>query len=381
MGPVLAKRSRRRRLATMSGVGAGCLLVLLAAGPALACGGLIGPNGGVSLDRTTTLVGYHAGVEHYITAFTFTGGTGNFGSITPLPAVPTSVTKGGDWTLQRLERETNPPVEAFGVAGRLSAAPAPAATVLEQVQIDALDVTVLQGGGFAVGSWAKDNGFSLPPDAPALLDFYAQRSPYFLAVKYNAAAVAAQHTAAGTVTSIALTIPVKEPWVPLAILTLGKQATQLIDADVYLMTDQQPALLPAPTPAGTGAGTGLILAASEPTSPGLITDLRADRGGSWIPTGGMWLTYLRINTPAATLRYDLAINAAGTGKPSAAAAGLTADAHSVVVPELPVATPSHPGPPVPVWIWASGLALVLAAAWGWSYRLAGRRFAAHRSRA
>ncbi len=98
---------------------ASLLAVLLAATPALACGGLIGPNGAVNLLRTTTLAGYHDGVEHYVTAFQFAGGGGAFGSITPLPDVPTSVVKGGDWTLQRLIRETDPPL-----AARLAAVPA-----------------------------------------------------------------------------------------------------------------------------------------------------------------------------------------------------------------------------------------------------------------
>src|SRR5687767_15655603 len=82
--------------------------ILITAAPTLACGGLIGPNGAVNLLRTTTLAGYHDGVEHYVTSFEFAGGGGAFGSITPLPGVPTSVVRGGDWTLQRLERETEP---------------------------------------------------------------------------------------------------------------------------------------------------------------------------------------------------------------------------------------------------------------------------------
>src|SRR2546422_934936 len=75
---------------------ASLLAVLLAATPALACGGLIGPNGAVNLLRTTTLAGYHDGVEHYVTAFQFAGGGGGFGSITPLSGVPASGRKGRD---------------------------------------------------------------------------------------------------------------------------------------------------------------------------------------------------------------------------------------------------------------------------------------------
>ena len=84
------------------------LILLLTAGPLLACGGLIGPNGAVNLLRTTTFAGYHDGVEHYVTAFEFAGGGGKFGSIIPLPGIPTTVERGGDWTLQRLSLETTP---------------------------------------------------------------------------------------------------------------------------------------------------------------------------------------------------------------------------------------------------------------------------------
>ena len=56
--------------------GAALFLIALTAAPALACGGLIGPNGAVNLLRTTTLAGYHDGEEHYITAFQFAGGGG-----------------------------------------------------------------------------------------------------------------------------------------------------------------------------------------------------------------------------------------------------------------------------------------------------------------
>ncbi len=87
---------------------AAVLGLLVSAGPVLACGGLIGPNGAVNLLRTTTFAGYHGGEEHYVTAFEFAGGGGAFGSITPLPGVPSSVEKGGDWTLQRLILETEP---------------------------------------------------------------------------------------------------------------------------------------------------------------------------------------------------------------------------------------------------------------------------------
>jgi len=168
-------------------VAAASLLVLvLAAGPALACGGLVSPNGTIALVRTTTLAAYHHGVEHYITGFEFAGGGAEFGSIVPLPGIPSRVIRGGDWTLQRLEREVAPPVE--GLAAK-ALAPVPAASpahVILQKSIDSLDITILKGGGYAVGTWAKQHGFLLTPDAPEVLDFYASRSPIFMAGQVNA---------------------------------------------------------------------------------------------------------------------------------------------------------------------------------------------------
>ena len=84
-------------------------LVLVAAAPAVACGGLVGENGTIQLTRTTTLAAYHDGVERYVTSFEFAGVGEEVGSIVPLPGVPTTVERGGDWTLQRLEQEVAPP--------------------------------------------------------------------------------------------------------------------------------------------------------------------------------------------------------------------------------------------------------------------------------
>src|SRR3954466_9343226 len=83
--------------------------MLLPAAPASACGGLVGENGTIQLERTTTLAAYHDGIERYVTSFAFTGEGKEVGSIVPLPDVPTDVVRGGDWTLQRLRREVEPP--------------------------------------------------------------------------------------------------------------------------------------------------------------------------------------------------------------------------------------------------------------------------------
>ncbi|MEP6640178.1 MAG: DUF2330 domain-containing protein [Chloroflexota bacterium] len=294
--------------------GTALLVIALTAAPALACGGLIGPNGAVNLLRTTTLAGYHAGKEHYITAFQFAGGGGAFGSLTPLPGVPSSVEKGGDWTLQRLIRETDPVPEAARFALD-SAAAAPAEELLK-VRIDALDVTVLRGGSAAVGQWATEHGFRLPPDAPEVLDFYAARSPIFLAAVFDADAAAQRGQSVGDGTPVHITIPTDNPWVPLRILALGKTAAERVDADVYLLNDRAPALLPAPT-----GDNGLALEHSAPATSSLLDDLRSDRGMGWVPSSG-WLTKVKIDATAPQLAFDLAIDASGAGAPSRIMAGL-----------------------------------------------------------
>jgi hypothetical protein len=285
--------------------------------PAAACAGLIGPNGAVNLLRTTTFAGYHDGVEHYVTSFQFAGGSGQFGSLIPLPGVPDKVEKGGAWTLQRLIRETTPiRAERNGLA--FATAAADKAIVLMEVKIDALDITILSGGGAAVGQWATEHGFRLPPAAPEVLDFYANRSPIFLAAVFDADAAKARGQQIGDGTPVHVTIPTANPWVPLRILGLGKSADDRIDADVYLLTDQRPALLPFPF------ANGMRLDHSAVATPLLLDDLRSDKGMGWVPQSG-WLTKIAIDASASQLTYDLAVDAKGTS-PSRVAAGLQAPA-------------------------------------------------------
>ena len=110
-----------------------------------------------------------------------------------------------------------------------------------------------------------------------MLDFYAERSPIFMAAVFDGSAAAERGQQVGDGTPVHLTIPTTNPWVPLRILGLGKQADDSIQADVYLLTDDEPALLPFDDP-------GLALAHSKRANDLLLDDLRSDEGMGWVPT-------------------------------------------------------------------------------------------------
>jgi hypothetical protein len=190
----------------------------------------------------------------------------------------------------------------------------------------------------------------------------------FLAARFNAAAARARGQLVGDGTPIHLTIPTPNPWVPLRILALGRGALEPVQADVYLLNDRRPALLPAPD-------SGMQLAVSEPASASLMSDLRSDKGLDWMPDQA-WLTLLRIDSPAGELTHDLAIDASGAGRPSVVQAGLAINqAGDVAVPGLqqlvtptPPLTQSHRRP---AYGWLAGslaFGLVVAAVTGIAFR-------------
>jgi len=331
----------------------------LMAGPALACGGLVAPNGSVNLVRTTTLAAYVDGVEHYVTSFEFAGaGGGKFGSIVPLPDIPTDVTKAGRWTLQRLVEEVQPP-ELFVSRNAAFAVAEDKAEVIIEKRVSALDIAVLKGGGDEVGTWAKENGFFLPPDAPELLDFYAERSPIFMAVRFNLERAQDKDLQSGDGIPVHVTIPTDSPWVPLRILGLGRGADEIVEADVFLLNETEPMLMPGMDEAGSGEG--LVHERSEPASEALLTDLAGDRGMGWLPTDDMWLDYIRIETGAANLDHDLAISVDGE-VPSPVDAG-----YALAGTTIPQRDST------PIWGWFVGVAMLVVVLMGSNFLVSWKR--------
>ncbi len=287
--------------------------LFVAAPAALACGFLVSASGAVRLQKTTTFVAWEDGIERYITNFTFQGDVESFGSIIPLPAEPTDVTRAGDWTLQRLGLEVNPPPPlAFRAFAALGAEDG--AQVVLRTRIDSLDVVVLKGGGADVLEWVNANGFNLPegPETQHMLDFYGSRSPYFLAARFDASAAEDDGFISGDGIPVQITIPTDRPWVPLHILHGAVPDTDIIEADVFLLTPERPELL---------HGTGLTIERSEPARDLLLDDLRSDTNMEWVPESG-WFTFLALDVEAQELVYDLSVGVDGRA-PSFVDAGLT----------------------------------------------------------
>jgi hypothetical protein len=284
------------------------VILALGSGAALACGGLVAPGHAEVLRKATTLSAWHAGYEHYVTGFRFAGNASNFGYIVPLLGVPVKIEKGGGWTLERLEREINPVDATFA----LRAAPAPKAVqVLQRVRIEALDITIVRGGGAAVAAWARKNGFDLTPDTPSVLGRYSSSGAVFALAKFNGVIAAQRGLVEGQGQTIHFTIPLKAPWIPLRILALGKVAPEIVDADLFVLTDEPPSLDPQ-----IWDMPGMKLRAFGEASPSLLQDLRSDKGMRWLPRKGMWLTAMSLHTPARNLSYDLSIDGGGPPHPT-----------------------------------------------------------------
>jgi hypothetical protein len=278
-------------------------LLVLGAGTALACGGLVAPGHAEVLRKATTLSAWHGGYEHYVTGFRFAGDAEGFGYIIPLPGVPVKIEKGGDWTLERLEREINPVKATF--FGPLAAADR-GVIVLQQVRVDALDITVVRGGGPEVAAWAQKNGFDLTPDTGRLLGQYSDGGAVFALAKFDALESSRRGLIEGQGTTIHFTIPAAAPWIPLRILALGKGGPEVVDADLFVLTDQEPSLTPA-----LWDMPGMTLKAYGPASDSLLQDLRSDKGMKWLPSQGMWFTAISLHTAAKNVIYDLSIDGGG----------------------------------------------------------------------
>lgn len=324
-------------------------LFLFQAPSAFACGGLIAPDGDVRLQNAATLVAWHDGIEHYLTSFSYQGEASNVGWIVPLPAVPLKIEAGGAWTLQRLFLETHPIVRDD--APFAAAATAGSAQVLQQVKVEALNITVIRGSGDEVVTWAYHNGFYLDNDTREHLLAYAKGSPIFMAAKYDTAAAKARHQFTGDGVPLLITMKTAHPWIPLEVLALDGQQ---VNADLYLLTDAP--LYTSDISAKIGqssvdseipGASGFRVVVQKQLSGQLFHDLSSDRNMSWVRPDS-WLTYLSLNAPSSTVTYDMGVSNSGVIRlapfgtaPMAVVDGQSALAHELPgwLPSLPLGTP------------------------------------------
>jgi hypothetical protein len=276
---------------------------------AFACGGLVAPDGDVRLQRASTLIAWHDGIEHYLTSFAYQGNEANVGWIVPLPTAPEKIEAGGAWTFQRLSLESQPQKSRFEEP--LAAAGADSAQVLQQVKVEALNVTVIKGSGQEILTWASQNGFFLDDDTRAHLLGYAHGSPIFMAAKYDTQAAQARHQLQGDGVPLLITMKVDHPWVPLEVLALDGQQVQ---ADLYFLTDMPLNTSDINAKLGQSAvgsdipgSTGFTVAFQEKMTYQLYKDLSSDRNMGWVQQDS-WFTYLSLNAPSETVTYDLGIS-------------------------------------------------------------------------
>lgn len=289
---------------------------------ASACGGLVAPNGAVRLARAATLVAWHDGIEHYMTSFSYQGDISGLGWIVPLPAVPDTIEQGGNWTLQRLLRESEP-VRFAANSGASSAGLAPAAApaeVLEQTQVEALDITVIRGDGQGVAEWCAQNGFTLPAETRAHILAYARTTPVFMAAKYDVRRAQLSGRFVGDGTPLLITMHTPHLWVPLEVLA---NADDQVNADLYLLTDSWLST------AGGGAAhvgdelpgaPGFTITFQEPMNAALHRDLSTDKNMSWVPADA-YFTALHLDAVGHTVTYDMSVTQTGEMRLASMGAG------------------------------------------------------------
>jgi Uncharacterized protein conserved in bacteria (DUF2330) len=315
---------------------------------ALACGGLIAPNGAIRLSRAATLVAWHNGIERYMTSFTYQGDVSKLGWIVPLPTVPLKIEEGGGWTLQRLARETRPQL-VFDNLFHAEAASTAGVQVLQQVKIEALDITVIKGSGQAILDWAASSGFTLDRDTHDHLLGYAKGSPIFMAAKFDTSRARARHQLQGDGAPILITMQVPHIWIPIEVLALDGQQVQ---ADIYTLTDMPVNTSDVAARIGQSAvssnvpgAPGMQLSFQEKMTPLLYHDLSTDRNMGWVRSDS-WLTYVSLDTPSSTVNYDMGISSNGVihiapfgTAPMNVVDGQSSHELPTWIPTLPMGTP------------------------------------------
>jgi hypothetical protein len=212
-----------------------------------------------------------------------------------------------------LDRETHP--QPIFAAGALSAAPlADKALVLQQVQVRALDITVLKGSGQAIVDWCRLNGFLLNGETRAPPVGVRQRQPDPHGRQVQRRPGPGYRQLVGDGAPVLITMKLDHPWVPLEVLANGVAE---VNADIYLITPDRMytsdlAALEQESPEGSFVPhvPGLAVQYQQPVSDQLHRDLSTDKNMGWMQPGG-WLTHISLSAPATSVTYDMGVSRSG----------------------------------------------------------------------
>ena len=114
-------------------------------------------------------------------------------------------------------------------------------------------------------------GAATSSDAAAAALEAEVHSPVFAAVRYDLDRAEELDRTEGDSTPVHSSMPLAAPWVSLRILTFDKPATELVEADIFLLTPERPTLLPghgstSPSPSRHPGRSSPISATTRPPS-------------------------------------------------------------------------------------------------------------------
>ena len=298
-----------RRIVVAAGTAAAAFL--LTAAPALACGGLVAPDGDVRLDKATTFVAWHDGVEHYVTSFAYTGAAADVGWIVPLPAVPSKIEAAGRGRCSGssassiLRRSFVPSRQQARGAGGLRRCRAGAGRGARRHRAQGQR---LEGDRLVcpqrLSAAAGDQGPPAPVRAgqPGLHGRQIQQLG-------RAAARAAVRRRRPAAHHHAHAAAVGAAGDPRQRGCSGECRPLPADRIKPLTTENGvPVVSRSSVGSVIDSAKGFTVAGAEPMNASLHHDLSIDRNMSWVPASG-YLTYLTLNAPGADVTYDLGVNA------------------------------------------------------------------------
>ncbi len=284
--------------------------------PALACGGPLSPNDSIHLTTAQTLVGWHNGIEYYMTNFTYSGDASRFGWVLPLPAQPQKIEEGSMQVFSDLSSEAEHGSSNRGwFSSGYYAANSSSAQVLQKTTIHSLAISIIQGNGPQIVNWARGNGFSVNAETQAHLLMYARASSIFMAARYELPSThQSQAQNQGESTPILLTIRTPSLWIPVELLATDGGQTS---ANFYLLTDQPLALSSWQSKLGLSPGgedvpgaPGLTVRYREQLPDSLVQSMASETNMGWIWQHA-WFTELDLFAPAAQVTYDIGVSPSG----------------------------------------------------------------------